>query len=51
MPELSGNLEDMLYTAAVRAGWLSHDADRQAAAEVPKVEILIGISQRDVTGG
>ena len=39
-------LEDMLYTAAIRAGWLSGDSQKQAVAEVPDIDILIGIAWR-----
>ncbi len=39
-------LEDMLYTAALRAGWLAGAAQREAAAELPDVDILIGITRR-----
>ena len=39
-------LEDMLYSAALRAGWLSGDAQKQTVAEVPDVDILIGITRR-----
>lgn len=38
-------LEDMLYTAAIRAGWLS--GTRQPFAVIPDVEILIGITRRN----
>jgi hypothetical protein len=38
--------EDMLYTAAVQAGWLSADDQRQAVGEVPDVDILIRITRR-----
>jgi hypothetical protein len=36
--------EDMLYTAAIRAGWLS--ADREDVADVPDVHIKVGITSR-----
>ena len=39
-------LEDMLYTAAVRAGWISRADGPRAVAEIPCVAIVIGIARR-----
>jgi hypothetical protein len=36
--------EDMLYTAAIRAGWLSGDGTE--AADVPDVHITVGVTRR-----
>jgi hypothetical protein len=36
--------EDMLYTAAIRAGWLSGENDE--ITEIPDVEITVGITRR-----
>lgn len=38
--------EDMLYTAAVQAGWLACAPNQTADADVPDTEILIRISRR-----
>jgi hypothetical protein len=46
-PEDFDYLEDMLYTAAIRAGWLSDDAQGEAVADVPDVDILVGIARRN----
>jgi hypothetical protein len=36
--------EDMLYAAAVRAGWLAADDHRQAVCEVPDVDIVVRVT-------
>jgi hypothetical protein len=43
-PEDWDALEDMLYTAGVRAGWL--EANQVSGAEVPDTEIMIRIPRR-----
>jgi hypothetical protein len=37
--------EDMLYSAAVRAGWLAADDHRQAVCEVPDVDIVVRVTR------
>jgi hypothetical protein len=49
-PEDFDYLEDMLYTAALRTEWLSRDPQGPPLAEVPDVEILIGVTPRDSSG-
>lgn len=47
-PEDFDYLEDMLFSAAIEAGWLPRDPQDRVAAEVSDVTILVGVSRRDL---
>ena len=43
-PEDFDTFEDMLYSATVRAGWLTVDDHRQAICEMPDVDIVVRVT-------
>jgi hypothetical protein len=44
-PEGFDTFEDMLYSATVRAGWLTADDHRQAVREVPDADIVVRVTR------